>query len=86
MLLAAPSPDGQDPNGRVLFVAGRKLGGAVTRNRCKRVLREACRRAGGPWPGNDVALVSRAGAATALPDELDAAVGACLRQLGVTRS
>lgn len=84
-LLVARSPDNRDPAGRVMFAAGRKLGGAVMRNRCKRVLRESCRRVGGPWAGFDVALMARAGAATSSPLELDAAVTACLRRCGLAK-
>lgn len=63
-LLTVFSLETSDPAamaGRVVFIAGRKVGNAVLRNRCKRVIREAVRRAGGPWPGHDVALVARAG-------------------------
>lgn len=66
-----------------MFVAGRKLGNAVVRNRCKRVMREAARRGGAPWAGKDVALMARVGTATAAPDELDAAVRRLLAQLRV---
>lgn len=56
VLLVAPS----ETNGsRVLIVAGKKLGGAVTRNRLKRVLRESVRMAGGPWEGCQVAVIAR---------------------------
>jgi len=44
---------------RVLIVAGKRLGGAVLRNRLKRVMRESVRRAGGPWPGHQVAIIAR---------------------------
>jgi ribonuclease P protein component len=83
VLLASWSPDGRDPCGRLIFVAGRKMGNAVVRNRCKRVLREAARRAGAPWPGRDVALMARTGLATASPAEIDAALEPLLAQLGV---
>jgi ribonuclease P protein component len=86
VVLADSSPDGSDPAGRVVFVAGRKMGNAVMRNRCKRVMREACRRAGGPWAGRDVAMVSRSGMASASPSEIDAAFTVTLRALGVEPS
>lgn len=84
VVLSATTPTRRGPEGRVVFVAGKKLGGAVMRNRCKRVLREAVRRAGGPWPGMDVALVSRAGVAVAPPAAIDASLRAGLRKAGVT--
>ena len=48
--LIAQTPEGRGPQGRVAFIAGKRLGGAVLRNRSRRVLREAARRAGAPWP------------------------------------
>lgn len=42
---------------RVGLVVGRRVGGAVTRNRVKRRLREALRRAG-PVPGADYAVIA----------------------------
>ena len=48
-----------DQQGRVAFIAGKKLGRAVWRNRAKRRMREACRDVGGPFPGYDAAFVAR---------------------------
>lgn len=46
--------------GTVAFVAGRRVGGAVLRNRARRVLRAAWREiAPEVRPGNDVAFVAR---------------------------
>ena len=57
------------PEGRVAFIAGKKLGGAVWRNRSKRVLRAALRQAGGTRAGYDLLLVAHARtAASASPD------------------
>jgi len=74
LVLSMRTPERRGPEGRVVFVAGKKLGGAVTRNRCKRVLRETVLRCGGPWDGFDVAIVARASTATASPAALDAAL------------
>jgi ribonuclease P protein component len=82
VVLAVDSPQARDQRGRVVFVAGRKLGGAVVRNRCKRVMREAFRRTGA-WPGKDVAFVARGGIATATPDEIDEAMRGLTSRLGV---
>lgn len=84
VVLSAVTPTRRGPEGRVVFVAGKKVGGAVMRNRCKRVLRAAVRRAGGPWLGWDVALVSRAKIAVAPPASIDAALREGLRRAGVT--
>lgn len=83
MVLSTATPPQRGPEGRVVFVAGKKLGGAVVRNRCKRVMREAVRRAGGPWDGLDVALVARVRIATAAPAAIDAALREALRRGGV---
>ena len=74
-LLAAricETPEGRGPRGRVAFVAGKKLGNAVVRNRSKRVMREMARRNGFPQAGYDVVFVARRGTATASAEELDA--------------
>jgi ribonuclease P protein component len=81
LVLIAPTPGARDPHGRVLFVAGKRLGSAVLRNRCKRVMRAAVDRVGGPWPGWDVALIARSGTATAAPSALDGALKAATRGL-----
>jgi ribonuclease P protein component len=81
--LISSTPEGRGREGRVAFVAGKKLGGAVWRNRSKRVLRETVRRAGGPWPGYDVALMARRDTATATPDALDAALAGIVRRAGM---
>lgn len=68
--------DAQPP--RATVVAGRKLGGAVQRNRAKRRLRAALREVGAPC-GADIVLVARPGALTApfgrLKEELATLVG-----------
>lgn len=82
LVLALPSvEDGGE--GRVLFAAGTRLGSAVKRNRSKRVLREAARRAGAPWPGWDVAIVARPGTAAASPRSLDEGLERALTGLGI---
>jgi len=83
LVLALPTPEARDPQGRVLFVAGTRLGGAVVRNRSRRVLREAARRSGAPWPGWDVALVARNNTAAAGPATLDEALLRALGALGI---
>jgi ribonuclease P protein component len=83
LILSTPTPERRGPEGRVVFVAGKKIGNAVMRNRCKRVMREAVRRSAGPWTGFDVALVARKDVAAASAEALDAALSAGLRKSGV---
>ena len=84
-LIVVPTPPSRGPEGRVMFVAGKRLGGAVWRNRAKRVMRDAVRRAGGPWAGFDVALVAKRETGVAPPDELDASLAQALRRSGVVQ-
>lgn len=52
------SVDQRGLEGRVAYVAAKRLGGAVWRNRSKRVLRAAISLAGGPIPGYDIVIVA----------------------------
>jgi ribonuclease P protein component len=85
IVLTAPTPEGRGHEGRVAFVAGVRLGGAVLRNRSKRVLRHAVRRCGGPWPDWDVVVLARPTTAAANAADLDDALSALLRRSGVVR-
>jgi ribonuclease P protein component len=67
---------------RVGFAVSRQMRGAVTRNRARRRLREAYRRAGAPGPaGVDVVLIARPAALTAPFDRLVQDVGGGLRSV-----
>ncbi len=83
-LTAIPTQPARDQSGRVLFVAGKRLGGAIVRNRAKRVLREAVRRSGGPWPGWDVAVMARPATGGATPAELDRDLRRGVEVLGIS--
>lgn len=69
-VLVAETPSGRDPSGRVAFVAGKRLGNAVQRNRAKRLLRAAAREAGGPWRERDVVLVAQPALLAANPSQV----------------
>jgi ribonuclease P protein component len=83
IVLVAQTPEGRGHLGRVAFIAGKRLGGAVLRNRCRRVLREAVRRGSGPWPGWDVVLIAREDTSNAGPAALDRALQGNLKRAGV---
>lgn len=69
---------------RIAVVASRKVGGAVARNRAKRLLREAARHL--IWePGYDVVLVARAACATSVMQDVHAEVSDLASQLGTVR-
>lgn len=72
--LIRKTPERRGPQGRVAFIAGKRLGGAVTRNRAKRVLRSAARRAGAPWTGVDTVLIARPETAVSSEKQLDEAL------------
>ena len=61
---------GDPDSGRVAFVAAKRLGNAVWRNRAKRVLREAARMAGLPRQGFSIILFSTPRTHDAHPEEV----------------
>jgi len=71
-------PNGLEGN-RYGFVAGKRLGKAVARNRVKRLLREVAR-ATATKTGWDVVLIARSQAAMANYHELEASVAVLLRR------
>lgn len=76
---------GADPDGRIMVIAGRGIGKAVRRNRAKRLLREAIRRAQGPWPGFHVAVIAKPALLAARREEIDDALRQALSRAGVMR-
>ncbi len=69
--------------GRCAFIAGKKLGVAPLRSRCKRVMREAARELGAPWAGTDVVFIARKGVASAPHEDVLRQMKRALRQAGV---
>lgn len=79
VVFAAPGP------GMVAFVAGRRVGGAVVRNRARRVLRAAWREISPQIrPGFDLALVARAGIRGAGTEELVAEMQELITRAGLS--
>ena len=81
-VIVAPAA-GANPQGRWAFIAGKKLGCAPLRNRCKRVMRAAAAELGGPWPQLDVVFVARHKLAFADHRSVVAEMQRCPRKLGV---
>jgi len=78
--MALVAPAAEATGGRACFVAGRRLGGAVVRNRLKRLLREGMRRAGGPPFAHDVVLIARPGLASATSSQIADAMRSVLER------
>ena len=70
------------PHNRFGFAIGKRVGGAVVRNRVRRRLREILR-ALPLAPGHDLVLTSGATSATATFQELRTAVDWCARRAGL---
>lgn len=69
--------------GRYAFIAGKKLGPAPFRSRCKRVMREVARSLGAPWEGFDVAFLARKPVAYKRHEEIVEQARKSLLKLGV---
>lgn len=69
--------------GKVAFVAPKRLGNAVFRNRCKRVLREAARQSGLPVAGTRILLFATRATYGSKPAEVSAALDSLLVRSGV---
>lgn len=81
-MIACESVNEGDP-GRVAFVAAKRLGCAVVRNRSKRVLRETARSCGFPRDGYDIILFATNRSRTASPCELQAALTSLCTRAGL---
>lgn len=84
VLQCARRPQGSDDRTRIGVVAGKRVGGAVVRNRIKRRVREAVRlRYAGLERGWDLVLIVRTPAADADFRAIDGAVAKLFERAGV---
>ena len=67
--IVSESTKRHDSQGRVAFIAGKKLGNAVTRNRSKRILREAADVCGFPLYNKDILIIATKSTTTAKSDQ-----------------
>lgn len=78
--------DPTDPShGIAVAIAGKRIGGAVTRNRARRVIREAMRLSGGPWGGLRIAIIARKPLNSTSPSEVAAQLSGILRKDTIER-
>lgn len=82
LLVLHAYPRGDDGPARVAVIASRRVGGAVRRNRAKRLLREAVRHLA-LAPGTDIVLIARARCADRGLAEVHTELGELAARLGL---
>jgi ribonuclease P protein component len=81
-IIAAPSPG---PDSRLGIVASKKLGGAVVRNRAKRLIREMFRTQESPDRASDLVVIPKPGALQVQTAEVVSDYRSTLKRLSLSR-
>jgi len=82
-IIAAPAPG---PHSRLGIVASKKLGGAVVRNRAKRLIRNVFRTEAGPGSPTDLVIIPKISAMDVVIAELASDYKTTLRRLSLSKS
>ena len=81
-IIAAPAPG---PDSRIGIVASKKLGGAVVRNRAKRLIREMFRTMTGPERASDLVIIPKQSALQVELGEVVSDYKTALRRLSLSK-
>jgi ribonuclease P protein component len=81
-IIAAPAPG---PDSRIGIVASKKLGGAVVRNRAKRLIREMFRTQSAPERASDLVIIPKASALQVQSLEVIKDYNLTLRRLSLSK-